>query len=303
MGKKVVLITGGSGLIGSSLAKKLQNIEHEIRILSRKNKTTLGYKSYYWNIDENELDVEALNGVDFIVHLAGENISEKAWSNEQKIVIENSRVKSTQLLYQTCLENNLWPKAFISSSAIGYYGTFTSEQILTEESPAGNDFLALVGKKWEAAADSFSKKDIRTVIIRTGVVLSKDGAAYPKMARPAKFGLSAAFGSGKQYVPWIHIDDIVNIFVKAIEDENMQGVYNGVAPEHLTNKQLTKAIAKGLKKPYFLPNIPSFILRTVFGEMSIILLKGSRITASKIIQKGYQFKFPDIESAMKKLIT
>ena len=301
MKKKVVLITGGSGLIGRVLSKKLYKIGYEIRVLSRKKQSSSEYSGFYWNIDKNEMDVEAIKDVDFIVHLAGENISEKAWTKKQKQIIENSRVKSLQLIYQNCLKSNNWPKAVISSSAIGYYGTFNSEQILTEESLAGNDFLAQIGEKWESAADLFTKKKVRTVKIRTGVVLSKDGAAYPKMAKPAKFGLAAAFGSGNQYVPWIHIDDIVNIFATAIQDEKIEGIYNGVAPEHLTNKQLTKAISKGLNKPYFMPNIPSFVLRAVFGEMSIILLKGSRISASKIIDAGYHFKFPDIESAMNEL--
>ncbi len=303
MKKETVLITGGSGLIGHALANRLQNKGYEIRILSRKrnNNDASPFKNYYWNINDYTMDASALKEVDFIVHLAGENISEKKWTKKQKIIIEDSRVKSAELLYKTCYENNLWPKAFISSSAIGYYGTFTSDKILTEESPAGNDFLGRIGQKWETATNLFEKKRIRTVKIRIGVVLSKDGAAYPKMAKPAKFGLAAAFGSGKQYVPWIHIDDIVNIFIKAIEDENMNEVYNGVAPEHLTNKRLTKEIAKGLGRPYFMPNLPSFLLRTVFGEMADILLKGSRVSAEKIIESGFVFKYPKIQLAINNL--
>jgi uncharacterized protein (TIGR01777 family) len=304
MKQETILITGGSGLIGQHMANELQKKGYEIRILSRKKSKNDNspFKSYYWNIDSYDIDAEAVKNADFIVHLAGENISEKRWTNKQKIIIENSRVKSAELLYKAFYENDLWPKAFISSSAIGYYGTFKSEQILTEDSSPGNDFLGKIGKKWEAAADMFEKKGVRTVKIRTGVVLSKDGAAYPKMAKPSKFGLAAAFGSGKQYVPWIHIDDIVNIFTKAIEDNNMKGIYNGVAPEYLTNKQLTKAIAKGLGKPYFMPNIPSFLLRAAFGKMADILLKGSRVSAEKIIESGFEFKYPDIEAAMKELV-
>jgi uncharacterized protein len=303
MNKKTILITGGNGLIGRLLAKKLMKKGYQIRILSRKPSTTTkqDIASYQWNIDKNEIDVDAIKNVDFIVHLAGENISEKKWTKKQKKIIENSRVKSAELLFKACNENNSWPKAFISSSAIGYYGTFTSEKLFTEDSPSGNDFLAKIGEKWEKATELFEEKGVRAVKIRTGVVLSKKGAAYPKMAKPAKLGLAAAFGSGKQYVPWIHIEDIVNIFIKAIENENMQGAYNGVAPEHITNKQLTNAIAKGLKKLYFLPNIPAFVLRATFGEMADILLKGSRVSADKIIAAGYEFKFPTIESAMKEL--
>ncbi len=303
MKKETVLITGGRGLIGQHLANALHNKGYEIRILSRKKSSndTSSFKSYHWNTDSFDMDAAAIKNVDFIVHLAGENISEKKWTKNQKIIIENSRVKSAELLYKTCYENNLWPRAFISSSAIGYYGTFTSNKILTEESPAGNDFLGAIGKKWEAAAEMFEKKGIRTIKIRTGVVLSSEGGAYPKMARPAKFGMAAAFGSGKQYVPWIHIDDIINIFISAIADDNMQGAYNGVAPQHLTNRQLINAIAKGLGKPYFMPNIPSFLLRTIFGEMANILLKGSRVSAEKVIESNFEFEYPKIELAINEL--
>ncbi|MDF1549140.1 MAG: TIGR01777 family oxidoreductase [Bacteroidales bacterium] len=300
-----VLITGGSGLIGRMLAKELDKEGYKISILGRNkyNQDKNSYTHYNWDIEKGNIDSEAVKNVECIVHLAGENISEKKWSPTQKIIIENSRVKSAKLLYQACLEQKVWPKTFISSSAIGYYGTFTSDKILTEEDGPGSDFLAEIGKKWESAADLFKQKGIRTVKIRTGVVLSKDGAAYPKMAKPAKFGLAAAFGSGKQYVPWIHIHDIVNIFTKAIEDEKMHGAYNGVAPQHLTNKELTKAIAKSFNKPYWLPNIPEFILKAVFGEMSDIILKGSRISAEKIKASGYTFKFSEIEDALKELST
>jgi len=298
-----ILITGGSGLIGKALAEQLHKKGYELSILGRKQgkKISNSYSYYYWDIDQSEIDTKAIENVSCIVHLAGENISEKAWSPKQKIIIENSRVKSAQLLYQACLEKNVWPKTFVSSSAIGYYGTFNSEKILTEEDEPGEDFLALIGKKWEATAEQFEQQGVRTVKIRTGVVLSKHGAAYPKMAKPAKFGMAAAFGSGKQYVPWIHLHDIVNIFIKAIEDKNMHGAYNGVAPQHITNKQLTKAIATGLNKNYWLPNIPGFILKTVFGEMSDILLKGTRISSKKIEKEGFSFKYPDIEHAIKEL--
>lgn len=300
---KKILITGGSGLIGKALAKQLLKRGYEISILGRKpdKETDLSYSNYYWDIDRGEIDEKAVENISCIVHLAGENISEKAWSARQKIIIEKSRVKSTQLLYQTCLEKEQWPKVFVSSSAIGYYGTFNSNKILTEENEPGEDFLAMIGKKWEAAADLFTQQGVRTVKIRTGVVLSKNGAAYPKMAKPAKFGLAAAFGTGKQYVPWIHLHDIVNIFIKAIEDENMHGAYNGVAPQHITNKELTKSIANGLNKNYWLPNIPGFILKVVFGEMSDILLKGTRISSKKIEKAGFSFKYPDIELAIKEL--
>lgn len=303
MDSQVILITGGNGLIGKALSKVLCEKGHQVRVLSRSKATTntLELASFHWDIKKEIIDPKALKNVDCIVHLAGENISEKRWTKKQKVIIEQSRVKSAQMLFNACKKNNTWPKSFVASSAIGYYGTFTSQEILTEESQAGNDFLSRIGKKWEKAADLFQEKGIRTVKIRTGVVLSKHGAAFPKMAKPARFGLAAAFGSGKQYVPWIHLDDIVNIFANAIENKKLQGIYNGVAPQHLTNKQLIISIAKGLKKPYFLPNVPSFFFRMLFGEMADILLKGSKVSAEKIMETGFKFKYPTIETAMEKL--
>jgi uncharacterized protein len=298
-----VVITGGSGLIGSALARNLYIKGHEIGILGRntKNELNLPYHFYKWDIDKSEIDRAALENTDYIVHLAGENISDKRWTIKQKLIIEKSRVKSAELVFDYCKENITKLKAFITSSAIGYYGTFTSGRILYENDSPGNDFLAEIGVKWENAADLFKMLGIRTVKIRTGVVLSHLGAAYTKMSKPIKLGMGASFGNGKQYVPWIHLDDIVAIFEKAIEDEKMDGAYNGVSPCYLTNKELTQAIAKSLNKPYWLPNIPSFVIRAVFGEMSDILLKGTRISADKIVDQGFQFKFPTIEIALEDL--
>jgi uncharacterized protein len=299
-----ILITGGSGLIGKQLSKKLADKSYEIRILGRQKiqPDNFPYQYYSWDINQEIIDTKALENIDYVINLTGENISEKRWTKEQKLLIERSRVNSTKLLYKVCNENNTWPKAFISSSAIGYYGTFNSEKILTEESQAGNDFLAQVCEKWEKAANLFAEKGIRTVKIRTGVVLSKYGGAYDKISKLTRKGLAAAIGSGKQYIPWIHIDDIVNIFIKAIEDEHFEGVYNGIAPQHITNKEFTKAVIKSLNQSLILPNIPSFILKATYGEMSDILLKGSRISSDKLLQANFQFEFPDLEQALIDLV-
>ncbi len=298
-----VLITGGSGLIGNALAQKLHEKGYEIGILGRKSKNDLNlpYQFYSWNIDTEEIEKKAFENTDYIVHLAGASISDKRWTKAQKLIIEKSRVKSTEMLFKACIENKTNLKAFISSSAIGYYGTFTSEEVLDENAGPGNDFLGEIGIKWERAADLFQDNGIRTVKVRTGVVLSNLGAAYVKMSKAIKMGLGSAFGNGKQYVPWIHLDDIVSIFVKAIEDENMIGAYNGVSPNNLNNKELISAIAKSLNKPLWLPNIPAFVIKALFGEMSDILLKGTRVSANKIIEQGFVFKFADIKSALKDL--
>jgi len=298
-----ILITGGSGLIGKELSRKMAEKDYEIRILGRKknNMENSRFKYYQWDIDNEIIDSKCLEQIDYIVHLAGENISEKSWSKQQKIIIENSRVKSAQLLFNACQKNDIWPKAFISTSAIGYYGTFTSEKILNEESPVGQDFLARVCEKWEQVADLFANNGIRTVKIRTGVVLSRDGGAYKKIAQTAQKGISSAIGSGNQYIPWIHIDDIVNIFEKAIEDPTMSGIYNGVAPQHITNKEFTKEIANSLKKPFRFPKVPSFVLKTIYGEMSSIILEGTRVSSEKIQQSGFRFKYAGLQDALNEL--
>ncbi len=298
-----VIITGGSGLIGSELASQLVKKGYEVAILGRKSSEHPGlpYQFFSWDIENEYIDEKVFDNSSVIVHLAGANISEKRWSIHQKMTIEKSRVKSTELLYKTCKRLKKMPNAFISSSAIGYYGTFTSNKVFSETDSHGEDFLAQIGKKWEDSADMFEDEGVRTVKIRTGVVLSNKGAAYVKMSKAVKFGLAAAFGSGSQYVPWIHIDDIVSIFIKSIEDDKMYGAYNGVSPNSLNNKELIKAIAKSLKKPYFMPNIPEFIIRSLFGEMSSILLKGSRVSANKILEQGFVFQYPDIKSALENL--
>jgi uncharacterized protein len=299
-----VLIAGGSGLIGNKLVEMLAEKSYEVCILSRQKHSVPSkqYNSYQWDLVKGIIDRDAIIGSDYIINLAGENISDKRWTTEQKAIIESSRVKSTELLFKVCLENNCFPKAFLTTSAIGYYGTFTSDKILSETEGPGSDFLAQVCEKWERSADLFHNKGIRTVKIRTGVVFAKDSGAYAKIANTAKKGMAAALGNGKQYVPWIHIHDIAAIFLKALEDETMHGIYNGVAPQHLTNLQMTSAIAGSLNKTMLLPKVPSFVLNAMFGEMSSILLKGSRVSAQKILDAGFQFKFPEIGGALYDLV-
>lgn len=301
---KNVLITGGTGIIGRELSNKLLAQSYQVKIVSRKKiKSENTRFSYFcWDPDRNYIDINALADTDYIIHLAGENISLKRWTNKQKKRIESSRIKTTELIYRTCLANGIWPKAFISSSATGYYGAQTSEKIFSEDDLSGNDYLADVCKKWEAATDLFSQANIRTVKIRTGVVLSKFGGIYPKLEKLSRKYLSAAIGNGNQYIPWIHIEDIANIYLKAVKDEKMQGIYNGVAPQHLRNKELVEYIAKNIKRKVILPNIPTFVLKMIFGAMSCVLLEGSRVSSDKIQLQNYEFLYPEIKKALHSLI-
>lgn len=296
-----VLITGGTGLIGKHLSQRLQERAYEVAILSRARKKEEQIPTYYWDIDKSEVDKEAIANADFIIHLSGTSIGEKRWTTKRKQQIVDSRIRSGQLIFGELRKQNKKLRAFISASAIGYYGAITSIKVFSESDPPGDDFLAQTCIDWEDAADRFNDLGIRTVKIRTGVVLTNRGGALAKMLFPIKAGFGAAIGSGKQYLPWIHIDDLCDIYIKAIEDVQMNGAYNAVAPEHLTNKEFTQSLAHILKRALWLPNIPAFVMKLIFGKMSVILLKGSRISSKKIQAAGYTFLFPTLDDALEQL--
>jgi uncharacterized protein len=294
-----VLLTGGNGIIGRHLCKRLQDKGYTVAILSRTREGRSIIPTYTWDLKKMEIEQEAIETADYIIHLAGANISDKRWTNRRKQQIIDSRVKTGQLILQKIKEHNKNLKAFITASAIGYYDTITSNNIFTET----NDFLGNVCKRWEQTADSFKELEIRTVKIRTGVVLSKQEGTLSKLIIPVKMGIGSAIGSGKQYMPWIHIEDLCGIYIKAIEDEQIGGAYNAVAPDYKTNEEFTRVLAQVLEKPFWPVNIPSFIMKLMFGEMSGILLKGSRVSPDKIQRAGYTYQFPDLESALTDLIS
>jgi len=296
-----ILITGGTGLVGTALCFKLQALGFEVAILSRTKNEKFTLPTYYWDVAKNKIDISIINSVDCIIHLAGVNISEKRWSKNQKEQILDSRIKSAELIFNNIDIKNNQLKAFITASAVGFYGAITSNQIFDETAPAADDFLGQTCFKWEQVADKFAAIGIRTVKIRTGIVLTKKGGALAKIAKPIKLGFGAAIGNGSQYLPWIHIDDLINIYYKAIETETMIGAYNAVAPEQLTNQEFSKKVALSLKKSIWLPNIPAIIFKLIFGEMAVILLNGSRISSVKIEALGFQFKYPKLDLALKDL--
>ncbi|MFO7672709.1 MAG: TIGR01777 family oxidoreductase, partial [Lutibacter sp.] len=231
-------------------------------------------------------------------HLAVEGIAEKRCTKERKHLLISSRVDSANLLFEKVKELHPNLKGFISASGIGYYGAITSEKIYNENDAAGRDFVSAICKVWEKAANQFNKINIRTVILRTGVVLSKEGGALEKLSQPIKMGVGAALGSGEQYIPWIHLEDLCKMYLFAIENEEFKGIYNAVAPEHLTNKSLTKIIANKLKKPLWLPNIPAFVMKLILGKMAVIILEGSRVSSEKIMATGFKFNYPNIKEAL-----
>jgi len=298
-----ILITGGTGVIGKHLSEKFKEKGYSVAILSRVSRHDTDIRSYAWNIDKSEIEKLAIETADSIIHLAGANIGDKRWSNKRRQLIIDSRIKTGKLIFEKLKENKNKPKAFISASATGFYGTITTNKIFSETDPPSSDFLGDTCRQWEQSADRFEELGIRTVKIRTGLVLTKQGGVLAKMILPINIGIGSAMGSGRQYMPWIHIDDLCGIYIKAVEDTEMNGAYNAVAPEHKTNKDFTKTLARVLKKPYWFPNIPALLLKLIFGKMSEILLEGSRVSSEKITSAGYRFKFTNLESALLDLLT
>ena len=292
-----VLITGGSGLIGRRLSFLLKSRGYEVRILSRSNNPKNNYKTFVWNVSEQYINDSAFEGLNHIIHLAGAGIADKRWSEKRKKEIITSRVASTNLLYNTVKRLKTPLNSFISASATGYYGAITSETIFEEKDKPAKDFLGKVCSLWEDSIFQFNQIKIRTVALRTGIVLSKDGGALKKMKTP----VITSLGNGKQYMPWIHIDDLCELYIKAIEDQEFKGAFNAVSPEHISNLSFSKKISKIFNYPFLALGAPSFILQIVFGEMSTIILNGSRISANKIKQAGFKFKFENLEKALKNL--
>ena len=285
-----ILITGGTGLVGTRLTKLLKDKKHEVAILTRSPDEENEFK---WDLQKKTIDKKAFENTEYIIHLAGAGIADERWSDERKEVIINSRVETANLLFETVKKENINLKGFISASGSGYYGAVTTDKIFTETDKVGNDFLGEVCEKWENAAHQFESLNIPVTILRTGIVLSEKGGALEKMRLP----VISPLGSGKQYMPWIHMDDLCNMYIKAIEDD-LIGVFNAVGPEHHTSTSFSKALAKSINRPYVGICVPSFMLKLLYGDMSKIILEGSKISSEKIKRSKYLFKFSKLENAL-----
>lgn len=299
----IILISGGTGLVGKALSNHLNSKGHEVRILSRKPESTNNIKSFYWNVEKNEIDEKAFYGVEHIVHLAGSGIADKRWTHARKQEIIDSRVNSMKLITSIVKKKNIKLKSFIGASAIGIYGMITSEKIFSETDKGQDDFLSQSCIQWENAYQEIQTLSNKNCIIRIGVVLSKDGGVLKRLIPMFQLGLGSAVGSGKQYMPWIHIDDLVSVFHESLFNPNYIGIYNAVSSEETTNQSFSKQLAKNLSKPFFLPNIPVFILKLVFGEMANVLLEGSRVSSQKLINNGFQFQFRTLNQALKDIVS
>ncbi len=295
-----VLITGGTGLIGRKLVQKLRERNHNARVLTRKK--TNNPDEFYWNTEEKFIDHKAFENLDSIIHLAGANISQK-WTAEYKKELFSSRIETANLLKDYCLSQNVRIKSFISASGINYYGTFTSEEILKEsDGILKQDFLAKLCDKWENAAENFSDISHRTVCLRTAMVLAKNGGAFPMLKKTVDFNIGSAVGSGNQWMNWIHEDDLVNMYIFVLENPEIDGKFNAVADQIPTNENFMKALAKTSGKLFLPVNVPSFVMKMAFGEMSSIILEGTRASNKKIKSLGFDFKFSTPEQAFEDLI-
>jgi uncharacterized protein (TIGR01777 family) len=290
-----VLITGASGLIGTELQKSFAAKGYEVLLASRKE--PVDDKHIQWDIDTGFAEPEKLEGIDVVVHLAGENISGLRWTEEKKKAIRDSRVLGTRNVVDAISKLKNRPKVFIASSAIGFYGERGDEEV-TESSAVGKNFLAEVCREWEAESRRAEDAGIRTVLLRTGIVLSKDGGALGTMLLPFKLGLGGVIGSGKQWMSWISMDDHIAAINYTIENENLRGTVNLVAPHPVTNEEFTKTLGDVLYRPTFLP-IPEFAVSMVFGEMGdALLLASTKVLPKRLQDAGFEFKYPNLKPAI-----
>lgn len=296
-----ILITGGSGLIGRYLSDRLEKIGYTIRILSRQNKEDDRFSYYRWNIKESYIDPAALDNVDVIIHLSGAGIADKRWTKKRKAEIIESRTKGAQLLLNQLKKRNQKLKAFISASGIGYYGAVTNDHKYIESDPPSEDFIGETCRLWEEEASNFVDIAERIIKVRTGLVLARDGGFLSRLAPFLRLNLLSSLGSGKQFMPWIHIEDLVSIYIYCLEKEGIKGAINAVSEEDINNKDFTNTLVKSYNKKVILPAVPAFALKIVLGEMSSILLEGSKVSPQLIIDKGFRFQFKKLELALTSL--
>jgi uncharacterized protein len=296
----IIAVTGSTGLVGTALVETLEAEGSLVRRLVRRPVRD-GQHEIHWNPAAGTIDAAALSGVDAVVHLAGENLSAKRWTESFKTEIRDSRVRSTQLLCDALASLSNKPGVLLSASAVGYYGD-RGDEIADESSSPGSGFLADVCCEWEAATRSARDAGIRVVNLRFGVVLSTQGGALAQMLTPFRLGAGGAIGSGRQYLSWIEIDDLVSAIVFVLRTAALAGPVNAVAPQPVTNREFTKTLGRVLGRPTVLP-MPAFAARLAFGEMADeMLLSSIRVDPRALLAAGFKFKFPDLESALRRLL-
>lgn len=297
---KRVLITGGTGLIGSRLSQLLKAKGYRVTHLSRRRNLDATFPAYQWDVGKGEIDAEALTQADYIITLAGAGIADSRWTPARKKLIIDSRVDGIRLIKEKLEALNYRPKAIIGATAIGYYGD-AGQDLIDENSASGNDFLSESVRAWEAAYDELATLNVRLPRIRVGIVLSTQGGALQKMLPTYKVGFGTYFGDGRQIYSWIHLNDICNLFIHAIENEQMTETYNGVAPNPVSNKKLMEsiALAKNMNEVVF--PAPTFAIKLALGEMAAVVLSGSNVSSKKIEATGFSFEHKDVVPALRDL--
>lgn len=304
-----VIITGGTGMIGRAVTKELLNKGYQVIILTREatnEQPSADNISYaQWNIEQQTINETAIKKADFIIHLAGANVAESRWTDSRKNEIRESRTKSGALLCKALTEIPNGVKAVISASAIGWYGAdpqIPNPVPFTERDPPDVSFLGSTCQQWEKSVEWVQKEGKRLVIFRIGIVLSTEGGAFAEFEKPTRFGATTILGNGKQIISWIHIQDLVQLFITAIENEAWKGTYNAVAPAPVSNRELMLQIKKAKGSLSIPVHVPQFILKAMLGEMSVEVLKSATVSHAKVEDAGYQYLFPDIGTAVYNLM-
>lgn len=294
-----ILIAGGTGFIGRHLCTFLAGKGYELNILTRREMTGVENIHYYrWNIEQGFIDPHAFDGVEALINMTGVNIGEKRWTKNRKEEILKSRIESLELLLKCMLKAGVKIQVLISSSAVGYYGAVTTEHVFQEKDEVGTDFLADVCQRWETEALKCGKVADRIVILRKGVVIGKDGGMYQRLKPLARLGINVSLGSGRQYLPWISIADLIRLYSYILENKEMEGVFNAVADEHITMNEFSKQLLHSFGRKNILPNVPSWMIKFMFGELSGMLLRGSRVSNAKVRATGFRFSCHSISQSL-----
>ncbi|MCB0651988.1 MAG: TIGR01777 family oxidoreductase [Saprospiraceae bacterium] len=300
--QKNVLIAGGSGLVGKRLSELLSQKGYSVNWLSRTKNSAAKYPAYEWDLEKGFIEDEAIQKADYVINLSGASIADKPWTAKRKQEIIASRTESIRLLNRY-FKKIKFPEVYCSATAVGYYGN-AGNQLVDETTPPGQEgFLPESCILWEEAFHEVKEPGLRTVALRLGIVLSDKGGALEKLAMPFKFFMGNWLGSGDQWYSWIHIDDLCRMFIHALENDNIQGIYNAVAPNPVTNKALTYTLKKVIGKPAIMMPVPEFALRIGMGEMADMVLDSAKISSKKIEKTGFDFLYPDLEQALQDLIT
>ena len=304
------MITGGTGLVGKALTKHLTDKGYDVIILTRQlpNAVTKADKISYalWDVKQQTIDADAVQKATCIIHLAGAGVMDKKWDDAYKKEIQDSRIKSSGLLIKALQNNANNIKTMVSASAIGWYGAdkagSKNKKGFIETDKPSPDFLGETCRLWEESIEPATSLNRRLVKLRTGIVLSNDGGAFAEFKKTLRFGVAGILGNGKQVTSWIHIDDLCRMYIAAMENENLSGVYNAVAPAPVTNKELMLLLAKKMKGKFFIPmHVPAFMLKLILGERSIEILKSAYVSCNKIKQTGFTFLYPSAEAALEEL--